>query len=701
MRRLRVIGSVALAVLLLAGSGAGADKGATTTAPLTARNADAEFVAGELIVQFRPGVSSAARRDALGSARVAESLGAPGLAVVRLAEDASVRASAAALARDPRVAFAEPNYVYRLTAVPPNDARFGELWGMHQGNDFDIDAPEAWDTVTGDPNLVVGVIDSGVAYDHPDLAGNMWVNPLDPPGGGDNDGNGLEDDVIGWDFVQEDNAPLDYNGHGSHVAGTIGAVGNNNIGVAGVNHDVSLMALRAGNADGLANADIFQAVDYACDHGVDVVNGSFGGPGKSLALGNLLKSVPCRNTLFVFAAGNDGAVLTNNTNATNAYPCEYHRPAPHGFSVPNIICVGASTRSDTLAAFSNRGPAGVHLAAPGGNGSGTPSQQILSTWPAYDTVWGPDNMETAGTWGDQINLGNPLAPLWNHRLGPASSGTFALTDSPVSYVNQAFTTIRNLNLINLTGEVGCLIDYDARVATERDFDWFGIFAGTDTFADEAEIAAWTGSTDDQFFLLTSDLSQFDGQPVVYVRFYLDSDDTIVMDGAYVDDVLVKCLRPNGEDYQAIPGTSMASPHVAGVAALLLDANPALTVAKLKNAILKGVDKKAAFANRVSTGGRLNADRSIDVALDMTSPNTTIVARPPASTTSRRATFRFRSNEAGSTFQCRHMSGAWLRCTSPKLYTGLAPGLHTFRVRAIDRALNVDPTPAIDTWRIRR
>ena len=198
--------------------------------------------------------------------------------LVKLPEGASVTAAAQAFEDDPTVEFAEPNNISHLTATLPNDPRFGDLWGLNQAADHDIDAPEAWDLNTGSGSVIVAVIDSGVSYTHPDLAPNIWIND-DPAGGGDNDGNGKVDDTRGWDFVQEDNTPLDFNGHGTHVAGTIGAQGNNSAGITGVNWDVSIMPLRAADAfGGLTDADIAQAITYACANGADVVNGSFGGP---------------------------------------------------------------------------------------------------------------------------------------------------------------------------------------------------------------------------------------------------------------------------------------------------------------------------------------------------------------------------------------------------------------------------------------
>ena len=162
-------------------------------------------------------------------------------------------------------------------AVTPNDPSFSQLWGLHNTgqtggtNDKDIDAPEAWELATGDSNIVVAVTDTGVDFCHPDLASQRWVNTLDPVGGGDDDGNGLVDDWSGWDFVNDDNDPFDDHRHGTHVSGTIGADGNNGVGVVGVNWNVKIMALKFLNSAGSGTtADAIASTLYAADHGADV-----------------------------------------------------------------------------------------------------------------------------------------------------------------------------------------------------------------------------------------------------------------------------------------------------------------------------------------------------------------------------------------------------------------------------------------------
>ncbi|HSK14574.1 MAG TPA: S8 family serine peptidase [Gaiellaceae bacterium] len=658
-----------------------------------------EFVPGELIVRFREDVSAAGASSALQArgARGAGTLGAPGLRLVKLPRDASVTAEAAALERDPRVLYAEPNYIYELTALP-NDPLFGQLWGLHQASDRDIDAPAAWNVTKGSAGVTVAVIDSGVAYGHPDLAPNMWVNSGEIPGNGiDDDGNGFVDDVRGWDFVQNDATPLDYNGHGTHVAGTIGARGNNKTGVTGVNWSVKMMALRAAGAGGnLPAAAIVNSVNYACMMGADVVNGSFGGPGFSATLRDAIKSVACQNTLFVFAAGNSGWNLETNTSTTNAYPCEYHRPAAAGGGdATNLICVAATNQNDVRASFSNYGATAVHLAAPG---VGT-----LSSWPAYSDVAGTmdgmegTNAEFNARWGNRMTV--PGTPAWGRATEKKARGSYSLADSPGDdYANNMFNWIDRLVPMSLSGRVGCRVAYQMWIDSEFEFDWFDIWASSTGANPWVRAGSWTGYSN-RFVPITDDISAFDGGNVFF-RLLFESDEIFIdLDGVHIDDLHAECLALNGSAYEAISGTSMATPHVAGVAALYLAANPSFAPEDVKAAILGGVDPRPGLTGVVSTGGRLNAARTLGINPDDKKPNTTITAGPKGNVMAKKATFKFKSSEGGSTFQCKHMKGAWQACKSPKTYKRLGKGKHTFQVRAIDKAGNVDPTPAKRTWAI--
>ena len=272
--------------------------------------------------------------------------------------------------------FAEPDAVYRVDTLP-NDPLFGQLWGLNNTGqtvksstgtaDADIDAPEAWSTTTGSSSVVVAVIDSGVDWHHPDLAANIWTNPGEScPGcasdGIDNDGNGYVDDVHGWDFVNDDNDPFDDHGHGTHVAGTIGASGSNGVGIAGVNWNVQIMPLKFIGANGQGTADdAVRAILYATRMGAVASNNSWGGEEFSQALEDAIADADAHGSLFVAAAGNSG----KNTDTTPDYPS--------GFDLPNVITVGATDQNDVRAWFSNYGKQSVDLAAPGTN--------IYSTWP--------------------------------------------------------------------------------------------------------------------------------------------------------------------------------------------------------------------------------------------------------------------------------------------------------------------------------
>jgi len=259
--------------------------------------------------------------------------------------------------RQPVVEYAEPNYIVYADATP-NDPRFDDLWGLHNTgqtggtSDADIDALEAWKHTVGSEDIVVASIDTGVDYRHEDLKDNMWVNIDEANGtpGVDDDGNGFIDDIYGYDFRNNDGDPMDDHGHGTHTSGTIGAVGDNGIGVVGVCWEVKIMALKFLSASGSGTTgDAIECIEYATMMGAHLTNNSWGGGGYSQALYDVIAEGP----LFMAAAGNSGV----DTDVIPHYPSSY--------DLQNIISVAATDHNDGKAGFSNYGLESVDLGAPG------------------------------------------------------------------------------------------------------------------------------------------------------------------------------------------------------------------------------------------------------------------------------------------------------------------------------------------------
>ncbi len=279
------------------------------------------------------------------------------------------------------VKYAEPNYVYttqmgrRRRSVPrePNDADWSKQWDMK--NTGQLDKPEAGQEGTagadinvtpvwgqgyvGDRRMVVAIIDTGIDYTHPDLAANIYTNPNEVAGNGvDDDNNGIVDDVHGASFVQGSGTGngMDDHNHGTHCAGTIGAVGNDGNGIAGVNWEVSMLPVKFLSASGSGSLEgAINAVKYATKMGAKVMSNSWGGGGFSEALRDAIQESADAGALFIAAAGNDGS----DNDGSPTYPANY--------AVSNVISVAATDNKDVIASFSNWGKRTVHVSAPGKN----------------------------------------------------------------------------------------------------------------------------------------------------------------------------------------------------------------------------------------------------------------------------------------------------------------------------------------------
>jgi hypothetical protein len=300
-----------------------------------------------VLVGFEPATSASEKRgieDAAGATEAAV-IGA-GTHVLHVPKG-QVEAAIGRLRSHGNVRYAEPDYILHAD-LTPNDQSYQKLWGMRK-----ILADQAWDFTMGTRNVVVGVVDTGVDYTHPDLAANIWSSTGSI--------NGCAAGTHGYNAITNACDPLDDNNHGTHVSGTIGAVGNNGIGVIGVNSAVSIMGLKFLNSGGSGwVSDAVEAIDWAVKAkqagvNVRVLSNSWGGGGYSQALKDEIAKVGFYDILFVAAAGNYGS----NDDTTPFYPCSY--------GAANEICVAATDSKDNRASFSNYGAGSVDLAAPGVN----------------------------------------------------------------------------------------------------------------------------------------------------------------------------------------------------------------------------------------------------------------------------------------------------------------------------------------------
>jgi len=341
-----------------------------------------EYEPGEILVKFKID-SEPSQRENLhkkqGSKKIRELKGR-GLQRVKIRPGLSVEEAVAIYSADSLVEYAEPNYIVELERTP-SDPDFSLLWNMQNTGQSggkagaDIDAVRAWDIEIGSPEVVVAVIDSGIAYDHPDLATNMWRNEAEYSGitGVDDDGNGYVDDIYGIDLSGKDSDPDDELGHGTHIAGIIGATGDNNVGLVGINWKVKIMACRFSNRYGFGSIyDAAECLDYVRafkDAGVNIIatNNSWSWRGApSTAFQEAIERQG--DILFIAAAGNQSV---NNDDEAPHYPASY--------SLSNVVSVAASDRNDMPAGFTSYGRRSVHLAAPG--------VDIYSTLPSL-THWG-------------------------------------------------------------------------------------------------------------------------------------------------------------------------------------------------------------------------------------------------------------------------------------------------------------------------
>jgi subtilisin family serine protease len=592
------------------------------------------YAPGELLVKYKPAVRTQTAdyfRQRWGVS-ILHTFRDIGVHHVKLPAEMTVEEALDLYRNDPDVEYAEPNYYRYITATPDDTDYQNFLWGMNNTGQTicppegtvcppypacvtgtpgaSINAPSAWDVETDCTSVTVAIIDTGVDYNHRDLAANIASG--------------------GYDFVDNDNAPMDPNGHGTHVAGTIGAVGNNSLGVTGVCWTANLLPLRAFDASGIGtDASIIAAMAYARTNGAKVINASYGGSQFSQAEYNEISNLNTAGVLLVAATADASA----NSDSTPTYPASY--------GLPNIIAVAATDQDDNLACFSNYGGASVHVAAPGVN--------IYSTMPGRQTVFS-DNFDNSGisdwTVDPHWSLSNDANSLPNSLAlvpGDAEGKGADLPARPTNAIDLSSQT-GTLLTFKLKGEIsgGDLLYVETAPSSTGPWTNRPVLVNGADFFDNGISGSESDWAD-----AAVDLGPLDGTATAYFRFRYHTNapsssghggggggGCFIASAGYgsrlplaapralaaasvvnIDDVEIttSAVRDN---YQFLDGTSMATAHVTGLAALVwsynLTLDPTFTSAKVKERILNCVDRLTALSTTtpVFTQGRINAFNSI-------------------------------------------------------------------------------------------
>ncbi|PJZ27222.1 peptidase S8 [Leptospira hartskeerlii] len=576
------------------------------------RDSKIKFKSSEVLVKFKDNAGDSVKSYAVSSfnGKVLNDLGETGISQVELREGQTVEEAVAEYSTHPDVEYVQPNFIYHAS-TSPNDPIYNQLWGMNNtgqsvltatyatnnpgtSND-DMRMESAWDVNTDCSNTIVAVVDSGVNYNHQDLSANMWSS-----------GSCVSDKGVslgacsnGWDYADNDSNPMDLNGHGTHVAGTIGAEGANGIGVVGVCWTAKIMAVRVLDQSGSGDtATIIKGINFAVRNGAKVLNLSLGGPDYDSAMRSAMANAGSKyDALFVVAAGND----SNDLKSDNTYPCEYDEA--------NILCVAALDQKFQLASFSNydSSKSRVDIGAPGTNirstwaGAEAATSLAFASWTkttVQGTAWNSANCPPTVLY---LSTSCATAIIGTSTSG-YSSNTYSVTYAPISITSGADAVTARMNLY---------------LDTESGYDGINMYASTSSvpsiiFSSINKVGSLSGETNGSL------IANFEvaakncaGSSTCYFGYEFVSDSSVNRAGVAITAFNLITLDVNDlTQYNTINGTSMATPHVTGLATLLRSFNPKFTYSDTIKAIVAGGTTASSLQNITKYGKAANGNGAI-------------------------------------------------------------------------------------------